>query len=581
MSVPSHSLRVDWSLCAASSELLGQVSSLESDNYPADEACTLDNFHYRLTHASPYFRVARAVSSGMVLGFCVGTLSSSSELSHATMFQHDPQGTYLCIHSVCVARLLQRQGLGREILREYLRQVRSCSDASHVRGVRLISKAHLIPFYESCGFTLVGPSKVVHGAETWYECKIDWDTTIASAPTSASASAPLPVWLDCDPGHDDAMAIMLAGHHPSLQLIGLSTVAGNQSIEKTTINARNVLNICGLGHLPVHPGRNAPIKRPSVQCPEIHGECGLGGPHFPKLDAPSHTLMKAYEAMADAIVRSPVPLTIIATGPLTNVALLALTHPELMVPSKVKQIVLMGGAVGVGNTGPAAEFNIQVDPEAAAIVFESGVPITMVPLEVTHTALVTDSVLARVQSVGGGSNFAQLVADLMLFFRDSYRTVFGFDSPPLHDPCAVAWLIAPDMFTSRKMRVDVECESALCYGRTVCDVYRRDSRQPNVEVCLKMDVERFWQLMIEALEKSNEKSVLNTLVNGAQRYEPKHIPHGANVSNPPIENGRNQAAHVDDTTPLSLEAAGMPVQNFPTPAVGGTQHPQTNTEQGC
>lgn len=345
----------------------------------------------------------------------------------------------------------------------------------------------------------------------------------ASAPASSSSSAAavIPVWLDCDPGHDDALAMMLAGHSSRLRILGVSTVGGNQSLEKTTNNALNVLNVSGLAHLPLYAGRENPLMRRAVHCAEIHGKSGLEGPHFPPLGSLAVQPLRALDAMRAAIEKSAAagePVTLIATGPLTNIALLLLAAPELAAPRYLREIVLMGGAVGLGNTAPAAEFNIEVDPEAARIVFESGVSVTMVPLEVTHTALVTPEVLQRIRAIGASagsaaapSPFAAFVCDLLLYFRDSYSTVFGFPSPPLHDPCAVLYVLHPDLFTSAVMRVDIECESKLCAGRTVCDVYGRASGAvKNARVCLRMDVARFWDHMISALESANKHSCLNT-----------------------------------------------------------------------
>ena len=226
--------------------------------------------------------------------------------------------------------------------------------------------------------------------------------------------------------------------------------------------------------------------------------------------------------MRDAVrecIAAGTPMTLIATGPLTNVALLFLTYPELFVPTGISQIVLMGGAVGVGNTGPAAEYNIEHDPESASIVFEQAarpagkaVPVVMVPLEVTHTALVTDEVLDSLRTIGANgqqSAFSAVICDLLLFFRDAYSRVFGFRFPPLHDPCAVAYVLQPELFATRRMRVDVDCISALCVGRTVCDIYSRSSKPANVTVALKMDVSAFWNLMIDALTKADAASYLN------------------------------------------------------------------------
>ena len=202
---------------------------------------------------------------------------------------------------------------------------------------------------------------------------------------------------------------------------------------------------------------------------------------------------------------SATPVTIIATGPLTNIALLLINYPH--VTKYIEKIVFMGGAIGSGNTGPAAEFNIQVDPEAAHVVFESNIPLYMVPLEVTHTALITSNVLDSIKSLN--SNFSQIIVDLLLFFQSTYQRVFRMEEPPLHDPCAVAFVISPDLFECRLMRVDVERASALSYGQTVCDIYDMSSKRKNVHVCTKMDVDKFWAMMIESIRKADLWSPIN------------------------------------------------------------------------
>lgn len=169
----------------------------------------------------------------------------------------------------------------------------------------------------------------------------------------------------------------------------------------------------------------------------------------------------------------------------------------------------MGGAMGVGNTSPVAEFNIQVDPEAAAYVFECGLPIYMVPLEVTHSVLVTKSVLNKIETHLGRSNFSRVCIELLLYFASTYERVFFMNDPPLHDPCAVAFAIDPSMFETKLMRVDIETHSQLSHGQTVCDIYGMSSRPKNVHVCTKIDEARFWELMFETLIKANQNSPTN------------------------------------------------------------------------
>jgi len=198
---------------------------------------------------------------------------------------------------------------------------------------------------------------------------------------------------------------------------------------------------------------------------------------------------------------------LVCCGALTNVALLLLLYPEVI---GMVDLVLMGGAMGMGNTGPVAEFNIQTDPEAAKIVFESGVDITMMPLEVTHTVLVTPSVLSKLKGSSPGSPFYHKVEQMLLFFKDTYAEVFKFVDPPLHDPCTVAWVAAPHLFKTEMLRVDIETSSPLSYGQTVCDIWRQTGRKPNCRVATAVDLPAFWQLMSDALARADEVSPLNS-----------------------------------------------------------------------
>lgn len=323
----------------------------------------------------------------------------------------------------------------------------------------------------------------------------------------------LPVVLDCDPGHDDALAIILAGHLTNLLLV--STVAGNQSLEKTTLNALNTLNVAGLGHVPVVAGAARPLVRPPVHCPEIHGDSGLdamGGRAFPPLPpgrgpAPdkavtlmASTIMSHHAATGEAV-------TLIATGALTNVALLLSVYPE--VKECISRIVTMGGAVGLGNTSPAAEFNVEIDPEAYVIVLNSGLPVSITPLEVTHTALVTKEVLSRIST---RTPFRDLITNLLLFFSSAYDSTFGMPDPPLHDPCAVLLAVAPHLFETKTCGVAVET-AGVCAGRTVVDLLGMRKGVPgfcSTTVALKMDVPAFWDHMCAAIDAADAQSCLNT-----------------------------------------------------------------------
>src|SRR5215472_165257 len=234
--------------------------------------------------------------------------------------------------------------------------------------------------------------------------------------------------LDCDPGHDDAIAILLAAHAPQLKLEAITTVAGNQTVQKTSTNALKVCSLAGIRDIPIAAGMDRPLVQQQEVAPEIHGESGLDGPSLP---APSLTLtpVHAVDLLIDSLMSSAGDLTIVATGPLTNIATAIRREPRIV--PKIQQITLMGGAIGLGNWTPAAEFNIFVDPEAASIVFGCGRPITMVGLEVTHQAQATKEVRERIRQLS--NPVAQLVDELLEFFAKSYLTVFGFPAPPVHD----------------------------------------------------------------------------------------------------------------------------------------------------
>ncbi|MBO0781693.1 MAG: nucleoside hydrolase [Ktedonobacteraceae bacterium] len=300
--------------------------------------------------------------------------------------------------------------------------------------------------------------------------------------------------LDCDPGHDDAIALLLAARHPALELLAVTTVAGNQSLEKTTRNALKVCALAGIRDIPVARGMERPLVRPPRYAADIHGESGLDGPQIPETDLEPVT-QHAVDLLIDLLLASDGDIVLVPTGPLTNIAAAIRREPAIV--SKIQAISLMGGAMGLGNTTPGAEFNIWCDPEAAAIVFGCGRPITMVPLEVTHQALATGEIIERLRA--SGRRVAGIVADLLLFFAATYRDVFGFDAPPVHDPCAVAAVIDPTIVEARPMRVEIEMASEWCDGRTVCDVYNTGKREPNARVGYGLDNARFWDLVLETI----------------------------------------------------------------------------------
>lgn len=300
--------------------------------------------------------------------------------------------------------------------------------------------------------------------------------------------------LDCDPGHDDAIAILLAGRHPEIELLAITTVAGNQTVEKTTRNALKVCSLANIRHVPIAMGMDRPLVRPAKHAPDIHGESGMDGPHIPEPDIELDR-RHAVDLLIELLLNSDGDITLVPTGPLTNIAA-AIRREPAIVP-KIAAISLMGGAIGLGNETPAAEFNIYCDPEAADIVFRCGRPITMVPLEVTHQAMATEEITGRLRAAQ--HPVATFAADLLVFFASTYRSVFGFPAPPVHDPCAVAAVIDPSILRAHQMYVAIEISGEWTTGRTVCDVYGKLGKQPNARVGYGLEVERFWEMVIETI----------------------------------------------------------------------------------
>jgi purine nucleosidase len=304
------------------------------------------------------------------------------------------------------------------------------------------------------------------------------------------------VIIDCDPGHDDALALLLAAGDPRLRLLGVTTVAGNQTLDKTTRNAQRILALAGASGVPVAAGCDRPLVGELTVADDIHGASGLDGPD---LDGPVAALAEghAVELMRRLIAESPEPVTLIATGPLTNVALLLRTHPT--VAARLHRIVFMGGSTGRGNTTPYGEFNIVTDPEAADIVLRSGLPLTMIGLDVTHQALATAQVIGEFR--GLGSRLGTVCAELMTFFAGTYRQEFGFSDPPVHDPVAVACVLEPAIVRTVAAPVVVELAGPYTRGATVVDLHHRTGLAVNAEVAVGIDVAAFWRLLMGAVRR--------------------------------------------------------------------------------
>jgi purine nucleosidase/pyrimidine-specific ribonucleoside hydrolase len=316
-----------------------------------------------------------------------------------------------------------------------------------------------------------------------------------TSPTAA-ANRPTPIILDCDPGHDDAFAIMLAAAHPAIELRAVTTVSGNGSVDKVTENARRVCTMAGLLDTVIARGADQPLVADAEAAVEIHGESALDGAELPEPRV-SLSPLPAVEQMVEIIESSDVPVTLVATAPLTNVATLLRDHPDTA--AKLTGISLMGGSATRGNWRPYAEFNIWGDPEAAEIVVNSGLPIRLTGLDVTHQALATAAVLDELRAQN--TVLSQICVDLLLFFADTYRTVFGMPDPPLHDPLAVLAVAHPDWMTWQRCNVAIETTGRYTRGATVIDLDGVTGAPPNVDVARSLDVDRFWRLMLDSVAK--------------------------------------------------------------------------------
>ena len=306
--------------------------------------------------------------------------------------------------------------------------------------------------------------------------------------------AAIPIILDCDPGHDDALAMALALARPELSVEAITTVAGNASLERTTLNARRVLTLLGRTDVPVAPGAERPLLREPWAPVSVHGVSGLDG-----ADLPEPTVEAVDESAVELAMRviraADEPIRIVATGPLTNIALLLRAAPTIV--PRIVGIWLMGGSIAEGNTTPTSEFNAWSDPEAAAIVFGSGIPIRMAGLNLTHQALVLPADVARLRKLGNRAG--EIFADLMTFFGLHHKDRYGWDGPPIHDAVAVAWLVRPDLVDSRPMHVLVDLSDPEDRGRTIGSEMIADGEPPNAHVGVKVDRDALIDLVVDAV----------------------------------------------------------------------------------
>jgi len=304
---------------------------------------------------------------------------------------------------------------------------------------------------------------------------------------------PTPIILDCDPGHDDAIALLLALASPEVELLGVTTVSGNQTLDKTTANALRVLEFAGRSDIPVYAGAERPIIRKRDVAAHVHGESGLDGPDLPPPTGRAGD-RHAVEFIAEQLREREGKVTLVPTGPLTNIALLFATHAD----ARPERIVLMGGAIGEGNRTPAAEFNIWADPEAAQRVFLEGLDTTMIGLDVTHQALIKDAHTEQMRSAG---RVGRMVAELMDFYARFHRRRYpDLGGSPMHDPVCIAHLIDPGLVEVREAAIEVDCSTGPSRGRTNVDWRGREHfGEPNAKVGMSIDGDAFARLVVERI----------------------------------------------------------------------------------
>ncbi len=303
---------------------------------------------------------------------------------------------------------------------------------------------------------------------------------------------------DCDPGHDDAVAMLLAIGNPELNLLGVTTVGGNQSLDKVTYNARAILTMAGVNDVPVCAGCDRPLIRELEIAASIHGETGLDGVELPEPTVPLQEMHAVNFIIKTIMENEPNTVTLVPTGPLTNIAMAARLEPRIV--DRVKEVVLMGGGYHTGNWSPVAEFNIKVDPDAAHIVFSEPWKVTMVGLDLSHQALCTPQVQSKIEAID--TPLAHFVSGLMDFFRLTYQQNQDFVDPPVHDPCPMAYLIDKSVVKTRRCPLTVEIHGTETLGMTVADLRGPEPSQEqcHTQVATELDFEKFWNLIIDAVK---------------------------------------------------------------------------------
>lgn len=315
--------------------------------------------------------------------------------------------------------------------------------------------------------------------------------------TTDAAAEATDIILDCDPGHDDVVALLLALGSPRIRVLAVTTVAGNQTLEKVTANALGTLALAGAEDVAVHAGCDRPLARELRVAADIHGESGLDGVTLPAPTREPREEHAVDRIIAEVMDRPAGTVTLVPTGPLTNIAAAVRREPRIV--ERVREVVLMGGACRGGNVTSAAEFNIHVDPEAADVVFRQDWPLTMVGLDATHQAIADDQVVAA--CAGLGTAVGSAMADLLGAFRRNYRDVQGLVGAPLHDACTIAELIEPGLLQTVAAPVAVELQGEHTTGMTVADLRPQAPSDGTTRVALGLDRDRFWTILLDALAR--------------------------------------------------------------------------------
>lgn len=307
---------------------------------------------------------------------------------------------------------------------------------------------------------------------------------------------PLPLIIDCDPGVDDAIALMLALSSPELLIKGITAVAGNVPLPLTQRNARQICELMDRSDIPVYGGCPRPLVRSPITAASVHGKTGLDGAILPEPTLPLQPI-HAVQFLIETLEAAPEPLTLATLGPLTNIAVALIQAPHVL--SQIERIVMMGGGVMAGNVTSVAEFNIYADPHAAHVVFELGIPITMIGLDVTHSVLTTPERLAAIKAVA--TPVSQVAVDLLSHYGKADEARLGTRGAPLHDPCVIAYLLQPELFTSSSSTIHVEIASPLTLGQTIASP-AQPSRPP-VTLVQQADASGIYQLLVERLSRFN------------------------------------------------------------------------------